>query len=112
MCYVAIAPPTTSRRQRDLLTQVCGAPIYAVPVTDDIAADRRTLLALTNGFMTSQAIHAFTSLGLAALTGTGRHTQVNLARATESNPVSLRRLLGALAAAGILDEDDQQAYAL
>lgn len=81
-------------------------------MTDDLAADRRTLLALANGFMVSQAIHAFTSLGIADLIGTGRRTAADLADATETNPVALRRLLSALAAVGILDEDGKQAFAL
>jgi O-methyltransferase domain/Dimerisation domain len=79
---------------------------------ENIAADRHTLVALTNGFMTSQAIHAFTSLGLADLIGSSPRTAAELAATTATNPLALRRLLSALAAVGILDEDDQQAFAL
>jgi O-methyltransferase domain/Dimerisation domain len=81
-------------------------------MTDDVAADRRALLRLTNGLMVSGAIHAFTSLGLADLIGTGRRTGDDLAEATGTNPPALRRLLSALAAMGILDEDDEHSFAL
>ena len=74
--------------------------------------DRRALRALVNGFMASQAVHAFTLLGAADLIGAGRRPAEELAEATGTNPQALYRLLSALAAMGILDEDGNQSFAL
>ena len=79
---------------------------------DEVERDRRALRALVNGFMASQAVHAFTLLGVADLIGTGRRPAGELAEATGANPQALYRLLSALAAMGILDEDDDRSFAL
>lgn len=78
----------------------------------EIDSHRRQLLALINGFQASQAIHAFTVLGLAELIGTGRRGAADVARQTDADPDALRRLLRALAALGVLDEDEAGEFAL
>jgi hypothetical protein len=85
---------------------------FGVEMADDISADRRALRSLVNGFMTSQALHAFCQLGLADRIGAGRCSAEELAQATGANPRPLYRLLSALAAQGILDEDGHRAFAL
>ena len=78
----------------------------------DLAADRKTLRGLINGFQTSQALHALTILGIPDLLGTGRRSAAALAEATGCNPPALYRLLRATAALGVLDEDQSQGFAL
>ena len=73
---------------------------------------RQQLLGMVNGFMLSQALHAFTVLGLADLIGEGRRAAEDLAAAVSADPTAVRRLLRALAAAGLLDEDETGGFAL
>src|SRR5579859_874855 len=81
-------------------------------MADETRADRQRLLGMVNGFMLSQALYAFTVLGLAELIGDGRRAAHDLATAIEADPIAVNRLLRALAAAGVLDEDEQCGFAL
>jgi O-methyltransferase/methyltransferase family protein len=81
-------------------------------VKDEVRDNRQQLLALINGFMLSQALHAFTVLGLADLIGDRRLLAADLATAVKADPAAVNRLLRALAAAGVLDEDEQGGFAL
>src|SRR3954467_12888556 len=73
---------------------------------------RADLLRLINGFEASQAIHVAASLGLADLIGDGTRTSTDLAAATASDPVSLYRLMRALAALGVLREAAGRCFSL
>lgn len=81
-------------------------------MSQDQVERRRQLGRLVAGFQASQAIHAFTVLGLPGLIGEGRRQATDLAEATGTHPGALRRLLRALSALGILDEDDSSGFAL
>lgn len=81
-------------------------------MTQGTRALRQQLLAMVNGFMLSQALYAFTELGLADAIGDGRRTPAELAPEVGADPGALNRLLRALAAAGVLDEDAQSGFAL
>jgi len=70
------------------------------------------LLALINGFQVSQAISIITTLGIPDLLGDGAQDCSALAEATCTHPRSLYRLLRALAAVGILIEDDKSRFSL
>jgi hypothetical protein len=67
---------------------------------------------MINGFLLSQALHAFTVLGFADLIGDGRRPAADLAAAVNAEPAATNRLLRALAAAGVLDEDEHGGFAL
>ena len=81
-------------------------------MADETRANRQRLLAMVNGFMLSQALHAFTVLGLADRIGDSRRTAADLASDMASDPVPINRLMRALAAAGVLDEDGKGGFAL
>jgi DNA-binding transcriptional ArsR family regulator len=67
---------------------------------------------LINGYQVSQAIHVAATLGIADLLADGSRTSDELAEATGSHPRALYRLLRALAAAGVLHEDEKRSFAL
>ena len=69
-------------------------------MADETRAMRQRLLDMVNGFMLSQALYAFTVLGLADLIGDGRRVAADLAAAVNADPTAVNRLLRALAAAG------------
>ena len=77
----------------------------------DMDEDAR-LQQLINGFRTSQAIAVAVELGIPDLIGDGRRSSEDLAAATSTDPPSLYRLLRALAAAGVLHEDEARTFAL
>ena len=81
-------------------------------MADETRALRQQLLAMVNSFMLSQALYAFTVLGLADMIGDGRRAATELAATVNADPTAVKRLLRALAAAGVLDEDDQGGFAL
>ena len=67
---------------------------------------------LVNGFQVSQAIHVAAVLGIADLLVAGAKSSDELAAETGSDPGALYRLLRALAAEGVLHEDDARCFAL
>jgi len=81
-------------------------------MTDETRATRQRLLGMVNGFMLSQALYAFTVLGFADLIGDRRRVAADLAAAAKADRSAVNRLLRALAAAGVLDEDEQGGFAL
>jgi hypothetical protein len=78
----------------------------------DDEAPTVTLRRLTNGYQVTQAIHVAATLGIADLLRDGARRSDKLARATESHAPSLHRVLRALAAVGVLHEDDDGRFAL
>src|SRR3954449_13037167 len=70
------------------------------------------LRGLINGYQVSQAIYVAATLGIADLLKEGSRTSDELAVATETDPTTLYRLLRALAAVGVLHEDDGRRFAL
>jgi hypothetical protein len=76
------------------------------------AADIEHLLRMINGFQLSQAIHAAAVLGLADRLNSGLRTTAELAEATTTDPAALYRLMRALAAIGIVDEDADHCFVL
>lgn len=68
------------------------------------AIDKGNLGAMISGFMISRVISVATELRLADLLGAGTMSGEALAKATETHPPSLARLLRALAAWGLLEE--------
>jgi O-methyltransferase/methyltransferase family protein len=70
------------------------------------------LFALINGFQVSQAISIMTTLGIPDILRGGSQDYVNLAEITRTHPRSLYRLLRALAAIGILNEDENGRFSL
>lgn len=81
-------------------------------MADDVRANRERLLGMVNGFMLSQALHAFTVLGLADEIGAGRRTAADLGARVQADPIAVNRLLRALSAAGVLDEDEEGGFGL
>ena len=73
------------------------------------AADLRRLV---DGYQVSQVVHAAAVLGLADLLADGAWTSDDLAAATGTEPHALYRLLRALAALGVLQEDDGRRFTL
>ena len=67
---------------------------------------------LVNTYQLSQAIHVAAVLGIADLLADGPRSSDELARATETNPGALYRLLRALAAFGLFHEDDNRRFSL
>jgi hypothetical protein len=67
---------------------------------------------LITGFQVSQAIHVAATLGIADHLADGPRSSDELAQATESHPRSLYRLLRALAAIGLLHEDEERRFSL
>jgi hypothetical protein len=76
------------------------------------AESRAQLLALVRGYRISQAIYVVTQLGIPDLLADGPLEIDELARATESHPASLRRVLLFLAGVGVLDKVGPQRFAL
>ena len=70
------------------------------------------LLTLINGFQVSQAISVAATLGIPDLLRGGPEAPHVLAAATGTHPASLHRLLRALAAIGILNEQSNGQFAL
>ena len=67
---------------------------------------------LVNGYQVSQAIHVAAVLGIADLLVDGARGSDELAAATDTDPRSLYRLLRALAAVGVLREEDARRFSL
>jgi hypothetical protein len=81
-------------------------------VAGDIGGDRAALLRLINGFRVSQALHAAVSLGVPDALADGPRSVEDLASETGSDAGTLYRLLRALAATGVLDEQAQRVFGL
>jgi O-methyltransferase domain/Dimerisation domain len=79
-----------------------------------VSAERPTvaLRRLVNGYQVTQAIHVAATLGIADLLREGPRSSRDLADATQSHARSLHRVLRALAAVGVLHEDDDGRFAL
>jgi precorrin-6B methylase 2 len=71
-----------------------------------------TLRRLVNGYQVSQAIHVAATLGIADRLADGPRTSDELAAAVGAHAPSLYRLLRALAAVGVLHEEDGRRFAL
>jgi hypothetical protein len=71
-----------------------------------------TLMRLLAGAQVSQAIHVAATLGVADLLSAGPRASDELAAETGAHAGSLYRLLRALAAVGVLHEDEQRRFAL
>jgi hypothetical protein len=71
-----------------------------------------TLRTLVNGYQVSQAIHVAATLGVADRLADGPRTSDELAAAVGAHAESLYRLLRALAAVGVLHEEDGRRFAL
>jgi O-methyltransferase/methyltransferase family protein len=67
---------------------------------------------LVNGYQVTQAIHVAATLGIADLLRDGPSTSTELADQTETHAPSLHRVLRALAAVGVLHEEDDGRFAL
>jgi hypothetical protein len=67
---------------------------------------------LVNGYQVTQAIHVAVTLGIADLLRDGPRSSGDLADATQSHAPSLHRVLRALAAVGVLHEEDDGRFAL
>ena len=78
------------------------------PTLDDIEQFRR----MVNGYQLTQAIHVAARLRLADLLAGGPRTSDDLAAETKTHPPSLYRLMRALAAQHIFDEQPGRAFAL
>lgn len=74
--------------------------------------DMRHLMELINGFQTSQAIHVAVTLGVPDLLRDGALPCEQLASLTGVHTGSFYRLLRALAAVGILHEDEERTFSL
>lgn len=70
------------------------------------------MLRLINGYQLTQAIHAAVQLGVPDQLKDGPRTIDELAALVNAQPRALYRLLRALAAAGILHEDDGRKFSL
>ena len=70
------------------------------------------LMRLVNGFQVSAAISTAATLGIADLLAQGPRSSDDLASATGTHPRSLYRLMRALAAAGVFEEDDDRRFRL
>jgi O-methyltransferase domain/Dimerisation domain len=75
-------------------------------------APAATLKRLIDGYEVSQAIHVAAVLGIADLLAEAPRTADELATSTGTNRNALRRLLRALAAVGVFDEDEGGAFSL
>ena len=67
---------------------------------------------LINGYQVSQAIHVATVLGIADLLKNGSRTASELAKATDTHPSSLYRVLRALASVGVFKEGSGKRFDL
>ena len=70
------------------------------------------LMRLINGYQVSQALHAAATLGVADRLRDGPKPYEVLAQACEVHPLSLYRLLRALAAVGVFHESDDKKFSL
>ena len=70
------------------------------------------LLGLINGFQVTQAIHVASILRIADHLKDGPHSAEELASLTQNNAGALYRLLRALAAVGVFEEDKNRRFAL
>ena len=66
---------------------------------------------MINGYRVSQAIYVASTLGIADLLKEGSRTSDELAAATGTDAPTLYRLLRALAAVGVLHEEDARRFA-
>ena len=73
---------------------------------------RQSLLGLINGFQITQAIRVASTLRIADHLNDGARSAGELAALTKSHPDSLYRLLRALAAVGVFQEDKGRKFAL
>src|SRR5215468_4601872 len=73
---------------------------------------RERLLTVIRGYRISQAVYVATRLGIPDLLADGPREIDELAHATGSHPPSLRRVLLALAGAGVLDKVGPRGFAL
>src|SRR4051794_26774714 len=71
-----------------------------------------TLRRLVNGYQVSQALHVVATLGVADELADGPRTSDELAEAVGAHADSLYRVLRALAAVGVLHEEDGRRFAL
>ena len=67
---------------------------------------------LANGYQISQALHVAVTLGIPDLLGDAPRGSDDLAAETGAHPGSLYRLLRALAAVGVLREDEERTFTL
>ena len=81
-------------------------------VDERTGAQKDDLLRLINGMKVSQVIFALVALGIPDFLGAERKGVAEIAEFTKANPQALNRLLRAAAAAGLLDEDGSQSFAL
>lgn len=70
------------------------------------------LLAMIWGYRLSQAVHVVAALGIPDFVAEAPRSPLELATMTSSDAASLRRLLRALAAHGVMDEDEQGRFRL
>ena len=80
--------------------------------TDGSVESRARLLDLVRGYRISQAIYVATRLGIPDLLADGPLEIEDLARATESHTLNLRRVLTFLAGVGVLEKLGPQRFAL
>src|SRR3954467_1245624 len=78
----------------------------------DAEPSSAALLRLINGYQVSQAIHVAAVLGLGEQLAEGPRTVGELASATDTHAGALRRLLRALAAVEILQEEPDDTFGL
>jgi len=71
-----------------------------------------TLMQLVNGYQVTQAIHVAAQLGLADRLAAGARSSADLAVEVDAHPDALYRLLRALAAVGVLHEEDGGNFSL
>jgi O-methyltransferase domain/Dimerisation domain len=70
------------------------------------------VISLSLGYVMGQALHAAAKLGIADALASGPKNIDALAKATETDPAALRRLMRTLASGGIFAEGDDGSYAL
>ena len=70
------------------------------------------MMGLINSYMVSQALHVAATLGVADLLKDGPRSADDLAMTTNTQPDALYRLLRALAAIDVLDEQANRCFAL
>jgi O-methyltransferase domain/Dimerisation domain len=81
-------------------------------MADDDQRPAVELRRLVNGYQISQAIYVAARLGVADLLADGPRSSDELAAETSADPPSLYRLLRALAAVGVVREEDDRRFAL
>src|SRR3954453_11525843 len=78
----------------------------------DAEPSSAALLRLVNGYQVSQAIHVAATLGVAEQLADGPRTAADLASATATHAPALERLLRALVAVDLLDEQPDDTFGL